>query len=826
MRQDKLMERNRSIMQALSDGEPRTEVARRFNLSYSQTFRAEKAAQRISTFAVNDTGSAGLDTAADNTAPVNLMQQIGATGLKRYGGVVDDEYERALKTLTKRVALFREMGDDPNVAAMLQATKMTLRRVSWYAETDGVTDVDKQAKDFLQSCLDDMSSSFTDVVDQALGMLQYGFAPAELVYKKRMGQDPGCCMVTDPATGAEAEFQLAHSKYDDGRIGWRKWLFMAPESLSPGSEWEFDESGGIQGINQTPPPSYQARFIPIDKAVLFRTTAEKNNPEGRSVLRAMWPAYYMYRNLQEIEAISDERMGAGFPVFYLGSDVPKDPNNPASDMYQFKNIVRNVRVDEQMGLVVPYAKMGGGAAEGKGVLFELVSPPSRGVVDMNQVITRYEQRAMMVGLAQFVHLGMNSVGARALGETSLDFFTLAVSAWADSLADTINRFAVDRLMRLNYFEGLTVNPHIAHESVMRNGLAEVATYINTLMQAQVLTPGPELEKYVRELADLPPKPETVDMTGNDAGAGDVAQTGDTPGDAPVGDNPQVGGALPSDSGANIGGGTFNAGESFADVRGAGKPGAKSTQINAVNDYQRQLERAYSDWSADCADALAGTADDEARRRLLEDDYLPLLFTRLNTVARTTLPDAVDLGLDGRAPDAAVYQALADAMDANSAYLSGTFIPAVQAKLEAALMDGDVAAALGSGAGAAALGGVMATMQARVSGQAGTFWTLYNRTITETAKGTGETVTAYLDPRAKHCDECPQFASEGGKEYANIQDYLDATGNRMPGEFACFGGCRCELKYAGTTQKREAAVFDYNPDQPRGDDGKWGDGGQR
>jgi len=398
-----------------------------------------------------------------------------------------EDYDRVFQSLNRRVAMFKEMGDDPIVSAVMNAIKMTLRRVGWYVEPASDSAPDREAAEFVESCMSDASQTWGDTIDQALDMLQYGFQLAEVVYKKREGPK-----------------EEAGSKYDDGRIGWRKWVFIAPDSLQPGDEWIFDENGGIQGFRQYDlyRPNAHTVEVPIQKAILFRTTVSRGNPEGRSLLRAMWQPYWFKHNLEEIEAISAERMGAGFPVVYLGSDVAKG-TGANSDLMNWREITTNIRVDEQMGLVIDKAKMGAGAEPGKGILFELVSPPGKGVVDFHQTITRHEQRMAMVGLAQFIHLGMSGVGARSLGESSQDFFTLAVSAWADSLADTLNRYAVDRLMKLNHFPGLTDNPKIMHESVSGTNLIQVADYINKLAGSQLITPSQEMETHLRELADLP-----------------------------------------------------------------------------------------------------------------------------------------------------------------------------------------------------------------------------------------------------------------------------------------------------------------------------------
>lgn len=764
-----LTDRNIQIAAALDGGgDPKTTAAQ-FGISYSNMYRAARAGRDVAKpvnamdkFDSYPTGQPGQ--ARDVGA--GLFSEMAVSGLRRFGGRIDEESERAMNTLQKRLKIYREMGDDPIVATVLQAIKMTLRRVSWAVAVEGTTDADKQLAEWLETVMDDMSIAWTDVIDQALGMIQYGFYPAELVYKLRAGENGRGTLGLN--YGSNAGDAPAKSKYDDGMIGWRKWVFMSPESLASGDEWIFDEHGGLAGLNQAAAPDYKHVSVPIKKMILFRTTAEKNNPEGHSLLRAMYQPYYLWRNLQEVEAISAERMGAGFPVMYLGKDVGKSADGSSGDMPTYREIVRDIRIDEQMGLVIPHAKMGSGAREGEGVLFEFATPPSRGSVDFNQVITRYETRGTMVGLAQFVHLGMNQVGARALGESSLDFFTLVVSAWADGLADTINRFAVERLIRLNGFTGMTAYPKITHEPVMKIGLAEIAGYVNALAGTQLITASPELENFLRKYAGLPEKP--MDM-----------------GSAPVVEGGDEGGTV-NDEGAQ-----GMVAEGFADLRGTGKRGAKTREITAVNTYQKRLESIYSDWADDAADALAQVSEDDYPATLggLLDD----LKAQLTIAGRISLPNAVTLAIGNTPPTSAVMQALVDAMESNEGFLQDSLIPDAQRKLELALRDEDIAAAIGAGAGAQALRGVMDTMGGRVSLYAGEWWKLYNDATGVTADELGKSVTWFLDANAHHCGDCLQWGSVDGTEYDSYEAMQVATGGMSPADgVQCGSNCRCFLEY--------------------------------
>lgn len=434
------------------------------------------------------------DTYAARGIQGDTYKSLAKSGLKRYGNSVDDDYDRVFRRgLRSRVAIYREMGDDPVPHAILQAARQMIGRVRWYVEPASSAAGDRRAAEFVEQCMQDMSMSWSSVVDQACEMLQYGFSVAEEVYKKRKG-----------ARGKTS------SKYDDGLVGWRKFQFIAPDSLAPGDEWQFDEEdGGLESVRQQPPPSGETVTIPIEKLVLFRTTEARGNPEGRSILRAMYKPWYFKTNLEEIEAISAERMGAGFPVVYAGEDVGKG-EAASSDFNLLKDIARNLRTDEQMSVVLPFSKMGGGAKEGQGVLIELLRPTGT-APDFGAIITRYEQRIAMVGLGQFMMLGMSKIGTQALAVEQGDMFVQALDGWLSKITDTLNRFAVERLVAMNYFPGMTQVPMLRCETVGKVDIGSFAKAVNTLAQAELLTPGPELETHIRKLLDLPERIETVEV---------------------------------------------------------------------------------------------------------------------------------------------------------------------------------------------------------------------------------------------------------------------------------------------------------------------------
>ena len=232
-------------------------------------------------------------------------------------------------------------------------------------------------------------------------------------------------------------------------------------------------------------------------------------------------------------------------------------------------------------------------------------------------------------------------------------------------------------------------------------------------------------------------------------------------------------------------------DSFADVRGSG-PGRRAKEIQAVNTYQRKLESAYSSWADDLADDLADAEDDDAREEVLAAAVAALLLL-LRRLGRENLPEAVALGTEGATTPISAWTILASELETNDGYLADALIPSIDAKVKSALQDPDIIAALVVGSGVAALRGILATMDGRVSQYANPFWSIYNQVHGLTADEEGKSVTWVKEPLAKHCRDCDEW---GDRTYPSYSDMLAETGGLHPGSPALEdrGNCRCVLEF--------------------------------
>ena len=417
------------------------------------------------------------------SVPSALLTEQGATGLRTNYGRVEEEPLRKLQGDAWRTVLAEMTANDAIVGAVLRSIELLMRQVTWQMVPATDEPDDEEASTFVQECLDDMSASWEDTLSEIVSFLPWGWSYLETVYKLR---------------GGETETATTRSRFDDGRIGWRKWSIRSQDSLV---RWEFDEEGGIQGMVQMVPPGYEEVMIPITKALLFRTTSRKNSPEGYSILRNAYVSWFYKHQLERLEAIVYERF-AGIPKVSIPSEVINTGGQP---LEMWKQVATNLRRHEQAGLVIPSNR-----DERGNRLYdvELMTTPGESRVDFDTPIRRYGADIAKSTLNDFIVLGHDGVGSYALANSKTNMFATALSAWLDAITGVINRHAIPRLLRLNGVETPNGLPTLQHGEVERIDFAAFGELIERLTKAGVeLTL--EDERYIREKVGLP-VPETTE----------------------------------------------------------------------------------------------------------------------------------------------------------------------------------------------------------------------------------------------------------------------------------------------------------------------------
>lgn len=397
------------------------------------------------------------------------FREVGYTGLKTSGGQVIEEFLPQLRTLQDKVRTYSEMQMDPTVSAVLFAIGQFIRGATWGVDAAGKSDVEKRDADFLYQNMHGMSHGWVDFVDEALTFLPYGFSLAEIVYKRG----------------------------DDGSVRWKKLPFRSQETVA---EWKFDREGGIKGIKQNAVnPGSQLLYveIPIEKLLLFRTTANKNNPEGSSVLRGAYKPWYYKKRIEIIEAIGIERDLAGYPLLYVPDELFLDNDEAKEKLKIAVAIVTQVRKDENMGAVLPgsWEKVGG---------LRLLSSEGSKTMDTDRVIQRNDVRIAMSVLSDVILMGHENAGSYALAEVKRSLLGQAMMTWLDIIEDVMNRYAVPRLFALN---GKSVSreqlPRFVHGPVVNVDPKMLADIIFRLAGVDAMRPDAGLRTFLRKFLGLP-----------------------------------------------------------------------------------------------------------------------------------------------------------------------------------------------------------------------------------------------------------------------------------------------------------------------------------
>ena len=419
------------------------------------------------------------------------MKEYGRIGQKRWEGIFNEEFLPELSGI-RGIKTYREMLDnDDTIGAIMFAIKMLIRQVKWHVEPGGDSAKDREAAEFVESCMDDMQNTWTDTISEILSFLAYGWSFHEIVYKRRSGKTKN---------------RKTSSKYSDGLIGWQK---IPPRAQDTLYRWEYDDKDNLIGMTQQPPPDYGLLTIPISKAMLFRTESIKDNPEGRSILRNAYRSWYFKRRIQEIEAIGIERDLAGLPVLHApdGVDIwdDKDPELVSINA-ALTSMVKNIRRNEYEGLVIP-----------AGYEAVLLSTGGTRQFDTNAIINRYDAKIAQTVMADFIMLGHEQTGSFALSEDKTELFAVALGAFLDVICETFNNQGIPSLIDMNgaHFDAITDYPQLAHGDVDKRDITKLSTFLKDMVGVGILIPDEDLEDYVREVANLPERTLSDDPRNKD-----------------------------------------------------------------------------------------------------------------------------------------------------------------------------------------------------------------------------------------------------------------------------------------------------------------------
>lgn len=398
-------------------------------------------------------------------------EAIGGAGIGATGYAKDDEILRELKGL-KGIRVYRQMADNSAIlGGALLAIKNLIKQVPYTAQPLDINSAeDVAAAEFIQASLDAMQPGFTQTLDAMLTVLEYGHSVLEIVYQ-----------------------------IEGGKIRWQSFY---PRPQATLTQWHID-GDALTAVSQSVEGKGYVT-LPADRILHLTAPSATGTPLGRSILRNAYRPWFFATRLEEVEAIGLERGLSGIPIARVPAECLSSGASAEKRSVgdEFKDLVINIRRDEQEGIVIPSDRDEAGYP-----LFELelLQVSSSHGADIDKAIARKTREQLIALLSDFIILGHETVGSFALSSDKTSLFGVALRGWINILTNALNNQAVARLLELN---GLSGQAKIVAGDVEKPDLEALGSGLLSLSNAGMDVSDIETENYVRNVFGLPLKVET------------------------------------------------------------------------------------------------------------------------------------------------------------------------------------------------------------------------------------------------------------------------------------------------------------------------------
>lgn len=462
---------------------------------------------------------------ADDKFSLRLVNnELSTIGLNVDSGVIREDVYEDLRWPNSN-STYAKMWYDPAISSANHTIRSFIRKVKYKVEVDSEvpSQTQKEQIEFIESCMSDMETSFSDVVNEALSILKYGYSVHEKVLKYR---------------NKKGKYK---SKHNDGKIGWAKLPVRSQDSIS---EWIFDNNGrellGVEqdlnlvctGYNPKDPFTdfeTQKIQIPRKKFMLFRHNVERNNPEGTSPLKACYIPWKYKSQIEEFQSAGISRDLGGLPVIKLPPEyMSPDASDDKKAVYEYyKNVIRNLHANQQAGLILPkYVD-----PETKADMFEfkLESVDGGKMYNTIEIINSYENKILMTYLADVLKLGQDASGSFALSDNKTNLLAVGIKAIVEEVLQEFNRDLIPQTLIMNGWDVSQPIPHITIDDLDERDLDDLGKFVQRCASVGALEVDQGLSDWLRTEMGAPAtdrdKPIKPEMTSNgDTKAGEGMKT--------------------------------------------------------------------------------------------------------------------------------------------------------------------------------------------------------------------------------------------------------------------------------------------------------------
>ncbi len=462
-------------------------------------------------------------TSVPNTS-IPVGRELSTVGLKVTSGVVHEEACKDLAWPANKQT-YKKMMLDPTISSANNTIKAFVKKLNYtVVVNDKNPTPEKQAQiNFINECMSDMDTHFSEVINEALSFIAYGYSIHEKVFKYRNNS---------------GKFK---SKFNDGRIGWAKLPIRSQDTIW---RWHFDAEGRelkaveqqlqVMGHNHynigNPSHLGSTVIIPRKRFLHFRHDVQRNNPEGTSALKACYSAWAYKNKIEEYEAMGVSRDLGGLPVVemppeYMSDDAPADKQAFYRYMQQ---VIQNIHANEQAGLILP--KYVDPETRQDLFTFKLISVDGSKQYDTDKIISRYENKILMTFLADVLKLGQDASGSFALSDSKTNLLSVGISALITEILDQFNHDLIPQTLKMNGWDLDSDTPRIVHDDLDDRDIESLGKFVQQVTATGAMEVDEGFSDWLRETIGAPTvdrsNPINVAMVaGGDSRSGDGMASG-------------------------------------------------------------------------------------------------------------------------------------------------------------------------------------------------------------------------------------------------------------------------------------------------------------
>jgi hypothetical protein len=397
------------------------------------------------------------------SAPTSLAGYVD--DLSSFGVILADATETIGDLIwPASVYTYAQMRRDPQLAAVLKAVTLPIRRATWQVDPAGAPD------EAVQLVADGLGLAVKDA----------GYEPT--------AASPRGVRWSEHCRLGLLDLVFGHSVFEErydvagGRarlVGLSERMPTTLESIA------VNDDGTLKGIRQYGRPQSENRLIPASHLLWYAHEREGSAWQGTSLLRPAYAAWLLKREMLRALATGNRRFNHGVPTVEW---APGSDPTPVQ-MAQAQQYASAARVGDQSGgSLPPGARL---------VLTGLTG----GAPDTLGFVRYLDQQMSRIALAGMLDLGETPNGSRALGAEFVDLFLLTIQTLADAHAEDITAQTCARIVAYNFGDDVPV-PYVCVSDVgsKREVTAEA---LQILISSGAVEPDASLDAWIRREWRLP-----------------------------------------------------------------------------------------------------------------------------------------------------------------------------------------------------------------------------------------------------------------------------------------------------------------------------------